>query len=116
MEHELRLDGMYLELATALESHRHWRTWLAVRGELLAGHVEQRSFRALGAAVRIATELYSAQVGASGQHDAGALLAGTFAIGVYVEASHRELASELGPTAVAAGLSFRVPFLFAAAK
>jgi hypothetical protein len=54
-------------------------------------------------------------VGTASDNKAIALFAGTWAIGVYVEASHRNIALELSPTGFTSGLSFRIPFLLAAA-
>ena len=112
-DNTLRLNGVYLDLAKTIQQHDHWRMWLAFRGELLSASVHQQSFSALGAAVRVSTEIYAQTVGATGDHDAFGAIAGTLALGFYVEASHRELAPELGPNAVTAGLSLRVPFLCA---
>lgn len=112
-DNELSLNGVYFDVAKTLQQHTYWRMWLAVRGELLAGSVNHNSFSALGGAVRIATELYGGKLGCEGDHGGFAAVAGTFALGVYVEASHRELSPELGPNAVTAGVSVRVPFLAA---
>jgi hypothetical protein len=114
-DNELRMNGMYFDLAMALESKHFWRTWLAARGELLTAGVNGRSFSSLGVAARIATELYSTGCNGSGGHNAAGIVAGTFAVGVYVEASHRELSPELGPNAFSAGVSVRVPFIAAIA-
>jgi len=111
--HELRLHGMYTELAYALENHRHWRTWLGARVETLSGDYRDRSINALGAAIRIGSELYSTGVHAIGDHKAVAFLAGAFAIGVYVEGTARTLPKELGPVGVGAGVSVRIPFVAA---
>jgi hypothetical protein len=104
---ELRLDGGYLELGHTLAgSTRHWRTWIAARGELLHGSVGESSFSAFGEAVRVSSEIY-----ASGAATGGGAIVGTFALGVYVEAAHRELSPELGPNSLTSGITVRVPFM-----
>ena len=110
LENTLRLDGGYLELAKTLHgSTSHWRTWIAARGELLHGAVNDRAFSAIGAAIRLSSEIYLS--GAAGGHNAVAC--GTLAVGVYVEASHRDIAPELGPDGVTSGISIRLPFILA---
>jgi hypothetical protein len=104
----LDLDGGYITLGHTIFDRHHIRTWVLARGELLRGELDGRAFSATGAAVRIASELY-APMRASG----GGVLIGTFAIGVYVEASHRDIAPELGPDGVTSGISVRLPFIFA---
>ena len=102
------LDGGYLALGHTIYDRHHIRTWMLARGELLHGELDGRAFSAIGAAMRIASELY-APVGASGGRFGGVV--GTFAVGVYVEASHRALPDELGADGVTTGLSIRVPFM-----
>jgi hypothetical protein len=111
---ELSLNGAYLSLGYAIESHPYWRTWLDARVETLHASVNNQDFNALGAALRIASEVYVS--GAAGDGGGGSVVgvAGTFALGVYVEAVHRDLPAELGPNGVCAGLSMRIPFIIAA--
>jgi hypothetical protein len=104
----LDLDGGYITLGHTIFDRHHLRTWVLARGELLHGELQGTAFSAIGVAARIASEFY-----ASGSATDGGVLAGTFAIGVYVEASHRDLASELGPDGVTSGISIRLPFIFA---
>jgi hypothetical protein len=114
---ELAIHGGYLTLGHTLVTQPHLRSWIELRGELLLvddGNAPPVS--ALGGAVRLAVELYSSGVGGTGDSSAIAMFAGTVAIGVYLEASHRELALELGPTGITAGVSFRIPFLLVAAS
>ncbi len=110
----LRLDGGYLSIGYAIESHRYWRTWLDARVETLHASVNQTSFNALGAALRISTEVFVAGAAGGGGGGGGVLCAGTFALGVYVEAVHRDLPAELGSNGLSAGLSMRLPFILAA--
>jgi hypothetical protein len=112
----LDLDGGYITLGHTLFDRHHIRTWMMARGELLHGKFEGRAFSATGEAVRIATELYAPirPAGGGGVGGGGGLV-GTFAIGVYVEASHRALPDELGANGVTTGLSIRVPFILAGA-
>jgi len=111
---ELALNGAYLSLGYTLESSKYIRTWLDARVETLHGSVNHDSFDALGAALRIATEVYVSGATGAGGHDGFAAIAGTFAVGVYVEAVHRDLPPELGPNGVSAGLSMRIPLIVAA--
>lgn len=102
------LHGGYLHLATTIAGQRHWRTWIAARGELLRGDDGMRELSALGGALRIATELYAS--GAAGDRNVFGI--GTLAIGLYVEASYRDVPHELGATGLVTGISARIPFLF----
>jgi hypothetical protein len=110
---ELRLHGLYTEMSYAIENHRHWRTWLGGRIETLTGDYRERSLGAVGAAVRIGSELYSTGAHGGGDNKVVAMIAGAFAIGVYVEGTARTLPRELGPVGVGAGVTVRVPFIAA---
>jgi hypothetical protein len=110
---ELRLHGLYSEVSYAIENHRHWRTWLGGRIETLTGEYRERSIGAVGAAIRIGTELYATGVHGGGDSKVVAMFAGAFAIGVYVEGTARTLPKELGPVGVGAGVSVRIPFIAA---
>ena len=101
------LNGVYLDMSYSLENHAHWRTWLSARGELFD--------HALGGALRIASEVFVQGANAAGGGNALAAVAGTFGLGVYVEAAHREIDPRFGATLLTAGVTMRVPFLFAAA-
>lgn len=109
----LTLDGAYIDLAYAIANHRHYRTWAAMRIETLRGNVNGQSFDALGAALRVASEVYtSGALFAAGRRSLVAL-SGALALGVYVEGSHRNIPAELGPDEVTAGITMRVPFFAA---
>ncbi len=110
---ELRLHGMYLDLAYAIENHRHWRTWVGVRGETLSGEHRERSIHAIGGALRLGAEVYSAGVGGASGSGAAAVFFGTFGVGFYVEGTARTLPKELGVVGVGAGVSVRLPFFAA---
>jgi hypothetical protein len=113
IENSLRLHGAYFEVAHAIENHRHWRTWLGARIETLTGDYRERSIHAVGGALRLGAELYSAGVGGGGGGNAAAVFAGVFGLGVYVEGTARSLPKELGPVGIGAGVSVRIPFLAA---
>jgi hypothetical protein len=115
-EPQLAMNGTYLTLARTLYTRESFRTWVELRGELLRVDDGLRTFSSLGGAVRFAAEVYWAGVGGVSDRKAVALFAGTWALGVFVEGGHRELATQLGPTGVTSGVSFRIPFLFAAAS
>lgn len=113
-DHTLSLHGVYFSAAYAIEQHRYWRTWLGARVEGLTGSYDGRSYAAVGTALRLGAELYSAGVGGGGSSSAVAIFAGTFAVGVYVEGTRRfNLPAELGANGVGAGLSMRLPFIAA---
>lgn len=113
-DNTLRLDGVYVDLAYTLESTQHWRTWLAGRAEWLDVRANSAAYASHGFALRVASELFAQTVAADGHGGGFGVIAGTLALGLYVEASHRDLPPELGPDAVTAGLSLRVPFILAA--
>jgi len=112
----LSLNGGYLSVGYTIESHRYWRTWLDARVEAMDGSINGASFPVLGSAMRVSSELFTAGAAAAGGGGSGALVAGTFAIGVYVEAVHRDLPPELGPNGVTAGITMRIPLLLVAAN
>jgi hypothetical protein len=107
----LTLQGAYADVAYAIENQPHWRTWLAARIETLHVDADQRSFNALGAALRISSEIYVAGAGGASGGGSMGLFAGALAVGVYVEAVKRDLPAELGSVGVSAGLTLRVPFI-----
>lgn len=110
----LALHGLYFNAAYAIESHRHWRTWLGARIEGLSGSYGGESYNVIGTALRLSAELYSAGVGGAGDSRAVGFFAGTFALGVYVEGIKRfNLPADLGPNGLGAGLSMRIPFIAA---
>jgi len=109
----LSLNGLYVTAAYAIENHAHWRTWLGGRVEALTGRADEDRLTTFGVAARLATEMYIASAAGGGNNNALAFFAGSFAIGVYVEATRRSLPAELGPVGVAAGLTVRVPFIAA---
>jgi len=112
----LALDGGYISLAYAIESHPHWRTWLGARVESMEASLAGTSFAVLGEAVRLDGEVFTTGAAAAGGHGGGALVAGAFSVGFYVEAVHRDLPPELGPNALTAGVSMRIPFILVAAN
>jgi hypothetical protein len=109
----LSLNGIYAETSYAVESHRHWRTWLGARVETLVGDYQSRTLDVVGGAVRLGAELYSTGVHGGGDRNVVAVVAGAFALGIYVEGTARTLPKELGPVGVGAGVSMRVPFIAA---
>lgn len=112
----LSLNGAYVSAAYAIESHKHWRTWLGGRFEMLGGERDGRDVSTTGVAVRLATEVFSAGVGGAGDHSAVALFAGAIAVGVYVEAVQRGMPDGLGELDAGAGVTMRIPFLAAVAN
>lgn len=112
-DHTFKLHGLYFNAAYAIETHRHWRTWLGARVEGMSGSYGGHSYNVIGGAIRLAAELYSAGVGGGGDSHAVGFFAGSFALGVYVEGTRRSLPAELGPTGVGAGLTMRIPFIAA---
>ena len=105
----LRMHGGYLSMSRRLMGQRHWRTWITARGELLRATDGDRDFSALGASLRIATELF----GSGAAADRNAIAFGTIAIGLYFEATLRDVPPEFGPVGVTSGVSCRLPFFAA---
>lgn len=101
--------GAYLELGHTLSRGSFWRTWASGRGEYLASTAFGEDHTGLGAAGRLSAELYVSGVGIEPR----GLFLGTYAIGVYVEAGLRDVASDLGAFHVTGGLTFRTPLVFA---
>lgn len=112
-QNTLTLNGVYAETSYAVESHRHWRTWLGARVETLVGDYESRTLTVVGGALRLGAELYSTGVHGGTGRNVVAVVAGAFAVGVYVEGTARTLPKELGPVGVGAGVSMRIPFIAA---
>lgn len=109
----LKLHGLYFNAAYAIESRKHWRTWLGARIEGMSGRFGGRSYDVIGVALRLAAELYSTGTGGGGSGDVAGFFAGSFALGVYVEGTRRTLPQELGPVGVGAGVTMRIPFIAA---
>jgi len=111
VDNMLHIGGAYIDMACTLDARRHWRTWFAGRVEYLSSHVNGQQTLGHGAAIRLATEVFGNGVRGIADRRALAVAAGTWAFGFYVEASHRSLAPELGPNALTAGFSLRIPFI-----
>ncbi len=107
LDDTLRIHGGYLQIATTLQNHRHWRTWFAARGELLRAYDGEAPIPALGGALRIATELYGSGAGGGNK----GFIVGTIGIGVYAEVTYRDVPAELGPHGFTTGLSVRLPLI-----
>jgi hypothetical protein len=114
-DESLSLSGLYLCFAYAIENHRNWRTWLGGRVDTMTGDYQGRSLNVVGGAVRLSAEVYHTGAHAAGDRNALALMAGAWALGVYVEGTARTLPDELGPVGIGAGVSVRVPFILAVA-
>ena len=108
---ELRTYGPYVDLAYAFDAHRHWRTWVAGRFEKLTGHLADEQIDSYGVALRLQSEVFIRGMATASTQGLGGAVIGTLALGVYVEASHRHLPSELGPNGVNAGIAIRIPLL-----
>jgi hypothetical protein len=101
--------GGYLEVGHTLSRGSWWRTWASGRGEYLASTAFGEDHTGFGAAGRLSAEIYVSGVGLEPR---GVFL-GTYAIGAYVEAGVRDVASDLGAFHVSGGLTFRTPLVFA---
>ena len=101
--------GAYLEVAHTLSHGDFWRTWASGRGEYLGSTAFGNDHAGFGASGRLSAELYVSGVGIEPR----GLFLGTYAIGVYVEAGVRDVASEMGAFHVSGGLTFRTPLVFA---
>jgi hypothetical protein len=102
------LGGAYLELAHTLSQGSFWRTWAAGRGEYLGSSAFGQDHKGIGATGRLSAEFYVSGVGVEPR---GVFL-GSYAIGVYVEASVRDTVADVGMVQAAAGLTFRTPLVF----
>ena len=100
--------GAYVELGHTLSQGNFWRTWASGRGEYLASTAFGNDHVGFGAAGRLSAELYLSGVGIEPR----GLFLGTYAIGAYVEAGARDVASDLGALHVSGGLTFRTPLVF----
>lgn len=107
------MTGGYLALGKTLVNQPHFRTWVELRGELLKTSTQGREFSTLGGAVRFSAEVYGSGAGGKSDHNSVAIFAGTISVGVYLEASHRDIPLELGPTGLSGGVSIRLPFILA---
>ncbi len=115
VDESFSLNGGYLSLGRTLVRQPHFRTWIELRGELLKGTIDARAFSAIGGVVRFSAEIFGSGVGGHSDSNSIAMFAGTVSLGVYLEASHRDIALELGPTGISGGISIRLPFILAAA-
>ena len=99
--------------ATRSSRHRHLRTWLDARIEMMHGVARRRARSpVLGEALRvIAARSTSPEPRRRRRQWRRRLVAGTLAIGVYVEAVASRPPAELGPTASRAGVSMRIPLI-----
>ena len=107
IEARLRMHGGYLSLSRRLVGIKHWRTWFTARGELLRVTDGRRDdFSAIGAALRVSTELFgSTAIGGN-----KGFLVGTAAIGLYFEATVRDVPAEYGRMGFTSGVLCRLPF------
>lgn len=99
----IHLNGGYLELSARVAQGDHWRSWFSTRGEISS--VDGTA--SLGGAVRVSTEVWGGVLAG----DRGAIACGVFALGIWVEASTRELGDRALVTAASAGMSIRIPLL-----
>jgi hypothetical protein len=100
--------GAYLEVGHTLARGSFWRTWAAGRGEYLAASAFGEDHKGFGGAGRLSAELYVSGVGIAPR---GVFL-GTYAIGAYLEAGVRDVATDVGIFHVSGGLTFRTPLVF----
>lgn len=101
------LGGAYVEVGHTLAQGSFWRTWASGRGEYLASSAFDQSKTGFGATGRLSAELY---VGGVGLEPRGIFI-GSYALGVYVEAGARQVASGVSPFHVGGGLTFSTPFV-----
>ena len=101
------MHGGYLSMSTALIARKHWRTWLTARGELLRATDDERELSALGASLRVSTELFG--YGAAGGNKG--FIVGTLAIGIYFETTYRDVPKDMGPVGFTSGVTCRLPFV-----
>jgi hypothetical protein len=102
----ITMNGVYLALGTTVVRLKRWRTWFTGRGELMRVDDNRRDFSAAGVALRVATEWYNPTL--SNEHDG--FIVGTFALGIFLEASYRDVPAAYGSYAVSSGVTLRLPF------
>ena len=101
--------GAYLEFGHTLSHGTWWRTWASGRGEYLGSAAFDEPGKAgFGVSGRLSAELYASGVGIEPR----GLFLGTYAVGAYVEAGVRDVASDIGAFQICAGLTFRTPMVF----
>jgi hypothetical protein len=97
---ELGYAGAYVEIGQTLARGNRWRTWATGRGEYFLAATAGTEDAGFGVAGRLSAELYLRR---------GAFL-GTHAIGVYAEASKRDM-GHYDPIQITAGLTYRTPLV-----
>jgi hypothetical protein len=95
------LYGPYLELAYRLAGTRHQRTWLALRGEWLQIPVGTDHVDGMGYTARAAWEVFGAGKGAG--------YCGSGGVGVFAEASLRQIPGDRFTSVLIAGATLRLP-------
>jgi hypothetical protein len=101
--------GAYLEVGHTLSRGNWWRTWASGRGEYLrSAAFGEDGHTGFGATGRLSAEIYVSGVGVA----PSGLFLGTYAIGAYIEAGARDMASDIGAFHVGGGLTFRTPLVF----
>lgn len=109
MSNAVAYGGAYLEGGHTLAHGTWWRTWATGRAEYLGSTAFGEDHAGFGAMGRLSVELYASGVGIEPR---GVFL-GTYALGLYMEAGVRDVASDLGAFHVSGGLTFRTPLVFA---
>jgi len=104
-----RLTGGYVALSKSVAGGSWWRTWAEGRGELFSTELDGNTSSGLGGALRVSAEVF---IGGT-EGGSNALICGTLAAGLFVEASYRELPTLISPLGVSAGVSVRIPLIIA---
>ena len=106
---DLAYGGAYLEAGQTLSHGSWWRTWASGRAEYLGASAFGTESSGFGIAGRLSAEMF---VSGAGIEPRGLFL-GTYALGVYAEASGRGLGDDVTPVQVSAGITIRTPLVFA---
>ncbi len=109
MSNTVAYGGAYLEGGHTLAHGSWWRTWATGRAEYLGSTAFGEDHKGFGAMGRLSVELYASGVGIEPR----GIFLGTYALGLYMEAGVRDVASDLGAFHVSGGLTFRTPLVFA---
>ena len=107
----LALKGGYLSVGHTLFDRSHIRSWVTLRGEVLRAELDDRVWVTMGAAIRLTVEAYQWDAWTKSCSCGIGVRSGSIALGVYVEMSHRSLATELGPDAVTVGIALHMPLV-----
>lgn len=102
------MGGAYIEFGKTLSGGDFWRTWASGRGEYFGSNAFGEERTGLGASGKLEAELYLSGVGIA----PNGIFFGTYALGVFVEASARRVSNDVNLVQIGAGLTIRTPLVW----